>query len=80
MLVVIILLLAVKLALPTAASPLIDWYKNIFLYVVDWPFNVVLLSVSSTLSIETLFFPSITIPSDALEISFAFLTIISAVE
>ena len=35
---------------------------KIFLYVVDCPFNSLLVSVKSQLFIVTLFFPSITIP------------------
>ena len=51
-----------------------------FLYVVDCPFNFVLLSVKSQLFIVTVFAPSITIPSDAFATNAASFTEISAVE
>lgn len=51
-----------------------------FLYVVDRPFNFVLLSVKSQLSNFTEFEPSITTPSDAFATKLALLTDISAVE
>ena len=51
-----------------------------FLYVVDCPFNFVLLSVKSQLFIVTVFAPSITIPSDAFATNVASFTMISAVE
>ena len=51
-----------------------------FLYVVDCPFNFVLLSFKSQLFIVTVLAPSITIPSDAFATNVASFTVISAVE
>ena len=72
--------LAVNTASPEAASPDIDWYKNMFLYVVDWPFSSLFVSVSVTFSSVILFLPSIIAPSEAVAVRVAFLTVMSAVE
>mgnify|MGYP004528194723 CR=1 FL=1 len=47
---------------------------------VDLPFSLLFVSSNSQSSIVTEFLPSITIPSEALEINLAFFTVISAVE
>ena len=51
-----------------------------FLYVVDWPFNLLLVSVKVTLFKVTELAPSITTPSYAVASKVALDTVISAVE
>ncbi len=46
----------------------------------DWPFRVLFVSVKVVFSRVTLFLPSMTIPSEAVAVRVAFLTVISAVE
>jgi hypothetical protein len=51
-----------------------------FLYVVDCQFNVVFVSVKVELKIFTLFFHSIIIHSDFVDVNFVFFAVILAVE
>ena len=77
---VILEFFAVNAEVPTSASPDIDWYMKIDLYVSEFPFNFVFVASIVTLFKVTEFLPSTTTPSDEVDVKVASFTVISAVE